>query len=188
MNFIDRISIALSDSLDFVIDKNRQRAQLNRIDAVIKNETEILNRAYIALGKHYNRMLEGKAEEVDVSLICDTIKSAKLRLKKAKARYEYIRKYGVPTPGIRDDLSVVFLDEDEEKTSAQPANPCCENTKPQSSEPEEEQDITIAYADPQAKTDSVEEKIENAAEALKEKTDSVARKIQDAAETLKPEE
>ena len=135
MDFVDKLSIALSDSLDYLIDKNRQKAQLNRIEAVIKNETEILNRAYIAVGKHYYKMLEGKAEEADVSVICDTIKNSKLRLKKAKARYEYIFKYGVPTPGLRDDISVAYIDDSyypEEKVS------------PKKSEPDDEQDITIA--------------------------------------------
>ena len=84
MDLVEKFSLALSDSLDYLIDKNRKKAQLNRIEAVIKNETEILNRAYIALGKHYYKMLEGKAEETDVSQICDAIKSAKLRLKKPK--------------------------------------------------------------------------------------------------------
>ena len=135
MDFVDKLGIALSDSLDYLIDKNRQKAQLNRIEAVIKNETEILNRAYIALGKHYYKTLDGKAEETDISQICDTIKSSKLRLKKAKARYEYIFKYGVPTPGLRDDISVVYIDDgyyhEEKKVTKKP-------------EPEEEQDITIA--------------------------------------------
>ena len=39
MDFVDKLSILLSDSLDYLIDKNRQKAQLNRIEAVIKNET-----------------------------------------------------------------------------------------------------------------------------------------------------
>ena len=110
MSVIEKISGALSDSLDYLIDKNRQRAQLNRMATVIKNETEILNRAYIALGKHYYKTLDGKAEDSDISQILDTIKSAKIRLKKAKTRYEYIFRYGVPTPGIRDDISVAYLD------------------------------------------------------------------------------
>ena len=135
MDFVDKLGMFLSDSLDYLIDKNRQKAQLNRIEAVIKNETEILNRAYIALGKQYYKMLEGKAEETDVSQICDTIKSSKLRLKKAKARYEYIFKYGVPTPGLRDDISVAYIDD-----SYYPE----ENKPVKKSEPEEEQDITIA--------------------------------------------
>ena len=136
MDLVEKFSLALSDSLDYLIEKKKKKAQLNRIEAVIKNETEILNRAYIALGKHYYKMLEGKAEETDVSQICDAIKSAKLRLKKAKARYEYIFKYGIPTPGIRDDISVAsYLDDDyypEEKKS------------PKKPDTEDEQDITIA--------------------------------------------
>ena len=136
MSFIEKISGALSDSLDYLIDKNRQRAQLNRMATVIKNETEILNRAYIALGKHYYKTLDGKAEDSDISQILDTIKSAKIRLKKAKTRYEYIFRYGVPTPGIRDDISVAsYLDDDyypEEKKSAK------------KTDTEDEQDITIA--------------------------------------------
>ena len=72
MSFIEKISGALSDSLDYLIDKNRQRAQLNRMATVIKNETEILNRAYIALGKHYYKTLDGKAEDSDISQILDT--------------------------------------------------------------------------------------------------------------------
>ena len=136
MDLVEKFNLALSDSLDYLIDKKKKKAQLNRIEAVIKNETEILNRAYIALGKHYYKMLEGKAEETDVSQICDAVKSAKLRLKKAKARYEYIFKYGIPTPGIRDDISVAsYLDDDyypEEKKSAK------------KTATEDEQDITIA--------------------------------------------
>lgn len=135
MDFIDKLSMVLSDSLDYLIDRNRQKAQLNRIEAVIKNETEILNRAYIALGKHYYKTLDGRTEETDISQICDTIKNSKLRLKKAKARYEYIFKYGVPTPGLRDDISVAYIDDSyypEEKVSRK------------RSEPDDEQDITIA--------------------------------------------
>lgn len=136
MSFIEKISGALSDSLDYLIDKNRQRAQLNRMATVIKNETEILNRAYIALGKHYYKTLDGKAEDSDISQILDTIKSAKIRLKKAKTRYEYIFRYGVPTPGIRDDISVAYLDNDDIAG--------CDRKEKTSENSDEDQDITIA--------------------------------------------
>jgi len=136
LSFIEKISGALSDSLDYLIDKNRQRAQLNRMATVIKNETEILNRAYIALGKHYYKTLDGKAEDSDISQILDTIKSAKIRLKKAKTRYEYIFRYGVPTPGIRDDISVAYLDNDDITN--------CNRKEKTSENSDEDQDITIA--------------------------------------------
>lgn len=136
MSFIEKIGGVLSDSLDYLIDKNRQRAQLNRMAAVIKNETEILNRAYIALGKHYYKTLDGKTEDSDISQILDTIKSAKLRLKKAKTRYEYIFRYGVPTPGIRDDISAPYINNNDNGNYT---------IKEKSSDiPDDEQDITIA--------------------------------------------
>jgi len=136
MSFIEKISSALSDSLDYLIDKNRQRAKLNRMATVIKNETEILNRAYIALGKHYYKTLDGKTEDADISQILDTIKSAKIRLKKAKTRYEYIFRYGVPTPGIRDDISVAYLDDED--------NASYNKNDKASDISDDDQDITIA--------------------------------------------
>ncbi len=136
MSFIEKISSALSDSLDYLIDKNRQRAKLNRMATVIKNETEILNRAYIALGKHYYKTLDGKTEDADISQILDTIKSAKIRLKKAKTRYEYIFRYGVPTPGIRDDISVAYLDDED--------NASYDKNDKASDISDDDQDITIA--------------------------------------------
>ena len=136
MSFIEKISSALSDSLDYLMDKNRQRAKLNRMATVIKNETEILNRAYIALGKHYYKTLDGKTEDADISQILDTIKSAKIRLKKAKTRYEYIFRYGVPTPGIRDDISVAYLDDED--------NASYDKNDKASDISDDDQDITIA--------------------------------------------
>ena len=136
MSFIEKISSALSDSLDYLMDKNRQRAKLNRMATVIKNETEILNRAYIALGKHYYKTLDGKTEDADISQILDTIKSAKIRLKKAKTRYEYIFRYGVPTPGIRDDISVAYLDDED--------NASYNKNDKASDISDDDQDITIA--------------------------------------------
>lgn len=176
MSFIDKLSMVLSDSLDYLIDKNRQRAQLNRITAVINNETEILNRAYAALGRHYYKKLDGKTEETDVSQICETIKSARLRLKKAKARYEYILKYGVPTPGLRDDIAVAYLDSDEDEPVQNKTESSCKITADIPCQ-EDEQDITIAV-----QNGSVEEKIENAAQAGK--NTSVEAKIEAAAENL----
>lgn len=188
MNFIDKVGSSFTQSIDFIIDKNRQQAQLNRIKALIQSETDTLNRAYIALGKQYYKMLEENAEEVDVSSLRDTIRTSRLRLKKAKARYEYILKYGVPTPNRRDDLSVACIEQEEEKCSkdAEEEKTACDKTA--ETPCEEEQDITIAYADPDKKAESVEEKIEKAAEALQEKAENAVQtaeeKVEKVAETV----
>ena len=83
MNIIDKVSDSLTQSVDFIIDKNRQAAQLNRLKAIIKSETEILNDAYIALGKQYLKVLDGKTEtEVDVEKLRETVTASKQRIKR----------------------------------------------------------------------------------------------------------
>lgn len=139
MNVVDKVFGAVSGSFDYVIDKNRRTAQLNRISAIIRKESDELDNTYVALGKIYVNTLNGTAaNESEVSQLLDKIEKCKVRLKKARARYAYITTYGVPKNGIRpEDIESVaenFVDDDAAK--------CAES--------DEEQDITIAYADPTA--------------------------------------
>lgn len=97
MNFIDRISAGLSQAVQGVVDTNRKYAQLNRLNLVIKAETQTLNEAYIALGKHYYQSMNHEVcEEVDFAELTKTIETSKARLKKAQERYVYIEKNGMP--------------------------------------------------------------------------------------------
>ena len=57
-NVVDKVLGAISGSFDFVIDKNRRTAQLNRVNAIIKNETQELDNTYITLGKIYINTLK----------------------------------------------------------------------------------------------------------------------------------
>lgn len=139
MNLLDKVGETISQSVDFIIEKNRQTAQLNRLKAIMQNESEALNNAYISLGKLYLGVLEGKpASEADIDLLRENVENAKLRLKKARARYEYTLRYGIPKPGV-----------DVEKAASE----ACENNGEKEgacASTEDEQDITIAYADPTA--------------------------------------
>lgn len=135
MNIFDKLGNGISQSIDTIIDKNRQYAQLNRLSAVINNETEALNRAYIALGKQYHKILEGNAEAADMSHICAVIESSKLRLKKAQARYDYIQKYGVPGTEKKPPVTRITPDE------------IVEPEMDVYADDDEDEDITIAYAD-----------------------------------------
>lgn len=134
MNILDKLGSGLAQSIDIIIDKNRQYAQLNRLSAVIRSETEILNRAYIALGKHYHKILEGNTEDADMSHICAVIESSKIRLKKAQARYDYIEKYGLTKKEVKQPVTKISADE-----YVQPEIDVCSD--------DEDEDITIAYAD-----------------------------------------
>lgn len=137
MKFIDKVGDSLSQSVDFIIDKNRQAAQLNRLKAIIQNETDNLDNSYITLGKEYIKVLDGgTADEKLVAQLRECIEMSQLRLKKARARYEYTLKYGVPKPGVDVEEAV--------KESAPDENDI----------DDDDQDITIAYADPTAEVAS----------------------------------
>lgn len=112
MSFIDKASSKLSDSINKIIDKSRQCAQLNRLSAVIRNETDVLNRAYIALGKQYYKTLNGDTETPDMSHICEVIEESKARLKKAQTGYEYIKQNGVTEPKPKQPVIKISADED----------------------------------------------------------------------------
>lgn len=137
MNFLEKIGTGLSSAVDMIVDKNRQMAQLNRLNMIIKNETEVISRSYIALGKQYYQILENTAQETDVQILIDTIKNSELRLKKAKARYDYVKQFGLLKPASYA-----------EEVPSEKEKPIEE--EPDSAEEKEtfdEDDITIAYAD-----------------------------------------
>ena len=70
--------------------------------------------------------------------LLDAIKNSKLRIKKERARYEYTIKYGVPKDGVNpEDIA------DAEK-------------KIGNSDDKDDQDITIAYADPEAEDAAID--------------------------------
>ncbi len=153
MKIIRRVGSAISQSVDFLVEKNRQAAHLNRLKAVIICEKKALQNAYAALGQQYMAVLEGrKTQESETAALTEEINAAKLRLKKARARYEYTLRYGVPKKGIRVE-EVIDIDEvDENGAKKDP----------------DEQDITIAYADPDAVCD--DEAIDEAIEETIEET------------------
>ena len=48
----------LSTMAQTFVEKNRTKAKLNRLRMVMKSESELMNRAYIALGKDYYELLK----------------------------------------------------------------------------------------------------------------------------------
>ena len=134
MKIFNKIGDTFSQTVDVIVEKNRQAAYINRLKAIILSEQERINKAYIVLGKEFIRNKEGrKSSGFDPDEIIEEIAAAKLRLKKARARYEYTIRYGIPKPGIKA----------EEVVEAEVGCDLSDDDK-------DEQDITIAYADPSA--------------------------------------
>ncbi len=114
MNFVDRIGVGLSQAVQTIVDSNRKYAQLNRLNLVIKAETQTLNEAYIALGKHYYQsMNHEQCEEIDLAELTKTIETAKARLRKAQERYVYIERNGMPEEEYKPKVVPVQVPESE---------------------------------------------------------------------------
>ncbi len=149
MNFFDKIGAGITSTIDVIVEKNRQLAQLNRLAVIIKNEKAILEHAYVTLGKQYYKVLEKNEESVDTEQICEVIRFTEERLKKAQARYDYIKIFGMPV-SFDGDVGVKHPTESACDTVEADKEPAAE---------EESEDITIAVADEPEKTE-VEEKAE----------------------------
>lgn len=75
-----------------LVEKNRVNAKLNRLRFIMKNESELMNRAYIALGKQYYENKKGgcaKTAESEEKLFA-VIESSKAKIAKARECYRQI--------------------------------------------------------------------------------------------------
>ena len=118
MNILNTIGSGITQAIDTVVEKNRYITYTNRLKFVIKSETETLNRAYSALGKHFYKDLKGDTESAEVQRPCRVIDVAQERLKKAQDRLEYVIMYGIPETNKAEELAAkeepVIVDSAEE--------------------------------------------------------------------------
>ncbi len=151
MAFFDSVKNGFSTAVDTVsgitqtiVERNRVNAQLNRLRAVMKNECEMINRAYITLGKKYyenkiNNRIETCENEAELLQI---IANSKEQIKKARERYhklldaqtvEIVSKYNADE---LEDITVACSNEDEYPESPFPVEPVAEEAA-EEAEPEE---------------------------------------------------
>lgn len=98
MAFIDNVRVGVSVAAQTIsgvaqniVEKNRLNAQLNRLRIIMRNESELINRAYIALGKQlYAEVKEQGGDFSDREQIISAIDSSKQRIKKAQQRYRQL--------------------------------------------------------------------------------------------------
>ena len=93
--FFDSVNSAvdtISDVAQSFVEKNTNKAKLNRLRLVMKTESELMNRAYIALGKHYyETQKKGIETKVDnEEQLFDVIEKSKAKIAKARDCYRKI--------------------------------------------------------------------------------------------------
>ncbi len=144
-----------------LVEKNKTNAKLNRLRLIMKNESELMNRAYIALGKQYFEMQktgEYTPTEAQEKLFA-VVESSKQKIAKARECYRKIIDsqndifYGQPAENASDevtsdeivDITVACSNENEYASSPFSS----ENTEPEpelSVQPESETE-TVQSAD-----------------------------------------
>lgn len=99
MSFIDSVKGTVSTAVDTItsvtqemVDKNRTNAKLNRLRMVMKNESELMNRAYIALGKlTFESAKKGEpVSEEQQQKLFQVIEKSKSKIAKARECYREI--------------------------------------------------------------------------------------------------
>ena len=185
MSTVNTAVETLSTVAQNFVEKNRTKAKLNRLRMVMKSESELMNRAYIALGKEYYQILKkGDAEPTEKQeKLLEVIDSCKAKIARARDCYrtivesqnEYI--YATPannkeTVSTTDviDITVACSNESDYKTS--PFSDAKEAVK------EKAEDIKETVAE---KKEDVAEKAENIKEAAVE----ISEDIKDAAADTK---
>lgn len=147
----------ISSVAQTIVDKNRTNAKLNRLRLVMKNESELMNRAYIALGKQYYEMQKKGDLEVteNQQKLFEVIEKSKAKIAKARECYRDIVDsqndifYGTPETVDYKSADVVDI------------TVACSNENEYESSPFE----------------SVSEAVEEVKEEIEEATESVAEKL-----------
>ena len=99
MTFIDTLKggvntavEAISNVAQTLFEKQRAAARLNRLRSVMKSESELMNRAYIALGKSlYEQLKKGEKPSAErEEKLMELIDNCKAKIAKARNRYREI--------------------------------------------------------------------------------------------------
>lgn len=164
MTILDSVKGTVNTAVDTIstvaqtiVEKNRTNAKLNRLRLVMKSESELMNRAYIALGKAmYDSKKKGtKVDDAECEKLLKVIDSSKAKIAKARECYRQIVDssndifYGNPevAPEVREDdivdITVACSNENEYKSSPfKEEKPAEENSAEE--EPVKEEAETVA--------------------------------------------
>lgn len=192
----------LSTVAQTFVEKNRTKAKLNRLRMVMKSESELMNRAYIALGKEYYEVLKkGDIDPTDKQeKLLEVIDTCKAKIARARdcyrkiieAQNEYI--YSVPEPSKKvkteDVVDITVACSNESDYSSNPFEQKEEEIKEKAEEikeaaGEKAEDFKQAVAE---KKEAAADKIEEVKETVEKKVRSVKKRVEKAIEDEFPED
>lgn len=169
----------ISSVAQSIVEKNRTNAKLNRLRLVMKNESELMNRAYIALGKQlYESQKKGEAVSVEKQeKLFEVIEKSKAKIAKARECYRQI-------VDSQNDIFYGNPDEEKEYSSNEVVDitVACSNENEYKSSPFESIETQVKTA-----VDEIKEEVTETAEKVEDKAEEIAEKVEDKAEEIKEE-
>lgn len=158
----------ISSVAQSIVEKNRTNAKLNRLRLVMKSESELMNRAYIALGKQlYESQKNGKAVSAEnQEKLFEVIEKSKAKIARARECYRKI---------VDSQNDIFYGNPDEEKDYSS----------------NEVVDITVACSNESdyksSPFESLEAQVKTAVDKIKDEAEETAEKVEEKAEELKEE-
>lgn len=158
----------ISSVAQSIVEKNRTNAKLNRLRLVMKSESELMNRAYIALGKQlYESQKNGKAVSAEnQEKLFEVIEKSKAKISRARECYRKI---------VDSQNDIFYGNPDEEKDYSS----------------NEVVDITVACSNESdyksSPFESLEAQVKTAVDEIKDEAEETAEKVEEKAEELKEE-
>ena len=158
----------ISSVAQSIVEKNRTNAKLNRLRLVMKSESELMNRAYIALGKQlYESQKNGKAVSAEnQEKLFEVIEKSKAKIDRARECYRKI---------VDSQNDIFYGNPDEEKDYSS----------------NEVVDITVACSNESdyksSPFESLEAQVKTAVDEIKDEAEETAEKVEEKAEELKEE-
>lgn len=158
----------ISSVAQSIVEKNRTNAKLNRLRLVMKSESELMNRAYIALGKQlYESQKNGKSVSAEnQEKLFEVIEKSKAKIARARECYRKI---------VDSQNDIFYGNPDEEKDYSS----------------NEVVDITVACSNESdyksSPFESIEAQVKTAVDEIKDEAEETAEKVEEKAEELKEE-
>lgn len=187
--FIDTVKGTVNTAVDSLstvaqnfIEKNRTKAKLNRLRMVMKNESELMNRAYIALGKEfYEALKKGEVPSTEKQQkLVNVVDGSKAKIARARDCYREVLE------ASQDDFIYAAPKEEEDysKDDVIDITVACSNEDDYSSSPFENAADAVKDNVGNAAR-SVKENVEGAVEATKEKLSAAKENVEGAVEKAK---
>ena len=162
-----------------IVEKNRTNAKLNRLRLVMKSESELMNRAYIALGKQfYESQKKGEAVSVEnQEKLFEVIEKSKAKIARARECYRKI-------VDSQNDIFYGTPEEEKDYNSNEVVDitVACSNESDYKSSPFENIEAQVKTA-----VDEIKDEAEEIAEKVEDKAEEIAEKAEEKAEELKEE-